>query len=171
MTLQLLPSEFPYIWGKFYFLFYQCAGKNLRAWLYSILVLQNLLDTSQGSLNSVYSFECSCWSIYLYVYISLVFKKPAPCNLVQTQGRNGAFGGLVCHGLNNYIDDSTVKQLLVPLEVGTSDRPRNKSNTVLRTRLQTIMVSKMLELIFSKVIERKWFVMEFLLDSLLLLLL
>jgi hypothetical protein len=24
MTLQLLHSEFPYIWGKFYFLFYQC---------------------------------------------------------------------------------------------------------------------------------------------------
>ncbi len=25
MTLQLLPSEFPYLWGKFYFIFYQCA--------------------------------------------------------------------------------------------------------------------------------------------------
>ncbi len=25
MILQLLPSEFPYIWGKFYFLFHQCA--------------------------------------------------------------------------------------------------------------------------------------------------
>ncbi len=25
MTLQLLPSEFPYIWGKFSFLFYQCV--------------------------------------------------------------------------------------------------------------------------------------------------
>ncbi len=25
MTLQLLPSEFPYIWGKFSFLFYQCT--------------------------------------------------------------------------------------------------------------------------------------------------
>ncbi len=25
MTLQLLHSEFPYIWGKFYFLFYHCA--------------------------------------------------------------------------------------------------------------------------------------------------
>ncbi len=25
MTLQLLHSEFPYIWGKFYFLFYQCV--------------------------------------------------------------------------------------------------------------------------------------------------
>ncbi len=24
MTLQLLHSEFPYIWGKFYFLFYPC---------------------------------------------------------------------------------------------------------------------------------------------------
>ncbi len=24
MTLQLLHSKFPYIWGKFYFLFYQC---------------------------------------------------------------------------------------------------------------------------------------------------
>ncbi len=26
MTLQLLPSEFPYIWGKFIFLFYQCIN-------------------------------------------------------------------------------------------------------------------------------------------------
>jgi hypothetical protein len=25
MTLQLLHSEFPYIWGKFDFLFYQCT--------------------------------------------------------------------------------------------------------------------------------------------------
>jgi hypothetical protein len=27
MTLQLLHSEFPYIWGKFYFIFYQCGAK------------------------------------------------------------------------------------------------------------------------------------------------
>ncbi len=26
MTLQLLHSEFPYIWGKFDFLFYQCSS-------------------------------------------------------------------------------------------------------------------------------------------------
>jgi hypothetical protein len=26
MTLQLLHSEFPFILGKFYFLFYQCGG-------------------------------------------------------------------------------------------------------------------------------------------------
>ncbi len=29
MTLQLLHSEFPYIWGKFYFLFYQCILTTL----------------------------------------------------------------------------------------------------------------------------------------------
>ena len=29
MTLQLLHSEFPYIWGKFYFIFYQCGGSFL----------------------------------------------------------------------------------------------------------------------------------------------
>ena len=29
MTLQLLHSEFPYIWGKFYFIFYQCTGNLL----------------------------------------------------------------------------------------------------------------------------------------------
>ncbi len=28
MTVQLLPSEFPYIWGKFYFIFYQCTNNN-----------------------------------------------------------------------------------------------------------------------------------------------
>jgi hypothetical protein len=31
MTLQLLPSEFPYILEKFYFLFYQCTN---RPWWY-----------------------------------------------------------------------------------------------------------------------------------------
>ncbi len=39
MTLQLLHSEFPYIWGKFHFLFYQCrslpmlAERWVRVWL------------------------------------------------------------------------------------------------------------------------------------------
>ncbi len=28
MTLQLLPSEFPHLLGKFYFLFYQCSDDN-----------------------------------------------------------------------------------------------------------------------------------------------
>ncbi len=31
MTLQLLNSEFPCIWGKFYFLFYQCGGRGTLA--------------------------------------------------------------------------------------------------------------------------------------------
>jgi hypothetical protein len=29
MTLQMLHSEFPYIWGKFDFLFYQCAWQRI----------------------------------------------------------------------------------------------------------------------------------------------
>ncbi len=35
MTLQLLHSEFPYIWGKFYFLFYQCTlfSDGWQIWL------------------------------------------------------------------------------------------------------------------------------------------
>ncbi len=33
MTLQLLHPEFPYIWGKFDFLFYQCAMKLFPLWL------------------------------------------------------------------------------------------------------------------------------------------
>ena len=32
MTLQLLHSEFPYIWGKLYFLFYQCIHGRKRIW-------------------------------------------------------------------------------------------------------------------------------------------
>ncbi len=33
MTSQLLPSGVPYIWGKFYFLFYQCTIRcSLRSW-------------------------------------------------------------------------------------------------------------------------------------------
>ena len=30
MTLQLLHSEFPYIWVKFYFLFYQCGYPTIQ---------------------------------------------------------------------------------------------------------------------------------------------
>jgi hypothetical protein len=35
MTLQLLNSEFPYIWGKFDFLFYLCTYNILRQPLYA----------------------------------------------------------------------------------------------------------------------------------------
>ncbi len=46
MTLQLLHSEFPYIWGKFYFLFYQCTVHSVQ--YFSLLYIfikktQNLL--------------------------------------------------------------------------------------------------------------------------------
>ncbi len=29
LTLHLIPSEFPYIWGKFCFLFYQCSNRDM----------------------------------------------------------------------------------------------------------------------------------------------
>ncbi len=32
MTLQLLHFEFPYTWGKFYFLFYQCIANRKSNW-------------------------------------------------------------------------------------------------------------------------------------------
>ncbi len=35
MTLQTHPSEFPYIWGKLIFLFYQCTFKNLSPVLFT----------------------------------------------------------------------------------------------------------------------------------------
>jgi hypothetical protein len=37
MTLQLLHSEFPYIWGKFSFLFYQCWVRQCMSALASVV--------------------------------------------------------------------------------------------------------------------------------------
>jgi hypothetical protein len=36
LTLQLLPSEFPYIWGKFIFLFYQCSKQKITSQTFRI---------------------------------------------------------------------------------------------------------------------------------------
>ncbi len=45
MTLQLLHSECPYIWGKFYFLFYQCSYDNFMRFchIFGLLYIQKVL--------------------------------------------------------------------------------------------------------------------------------
>ncbi len=54
MTLQLLPSGFPYIWGKFCFLFYQCS---------------NLIASSvYSSVRALVSIVNSRWCLYLHVW-------------------------------------------------------------------------------------------------------
>ncbi len=52
MTMQPLPSGFPYVWGKFSFLFYQCGGLMLELGLSILGVI------SMGSLNNNWIFEC-----------------------------------------------------------------------------------------------------------------
>ncbi len=57
MTLQLLHSEFPFIWGKFDFLFYECVDTLLirrqecRQHRVNILKGQNLISTSLNGLH------------------------------------------------------------------------------------------------------------------------
>jgi hypothetical protein len=67
MTLQLLPSECPYIRGKFYFLFYQCIFKEGvwgRATLYGIASL----SVSRQRFRRI-DF------LYLYVFLINVIKR------------------------------------------------------------------------------------------------
>ncbi len=47
MTLQLLHSEFPYIWGKFDILFYHCSNHRVNIYLGSCVMLHSLAETQQ----------------------------------------------------------------------------------------------------------------------------
>ncbi len=78
MTLQLLHSEFPYIWGKFDFLFYQCTTDPS---------LQNNADPSPFSLPGWKTvdqhFACSN-NLYAFSDYTLLFLLPhAPCTLAK----------------------------------------------------------------------------------------
>ncbi len=54
MTLQPIPSEFPYIWGTFYFLFYQCSGSR-TIWHNFIMILT--------FSTAIFMFSCHTFSL------------------------------------------------------------------------------------------------------------
>ncbi len=58
MTLQLLHSEFPYIWGKFDFLFYQCTMSD-ALWLNS----EHFYDWREPNLAAMESFLHLDWKL------------------------------------------------------------------------------------------------------------
>jgi hypothetical protein len=57
MTLQLLHSEFPYIWGNFDFLFYQCRVKQLDAVNVTKFIGLTYLTTVTVSLGKFLEFS------------------------------------------------------------------------------------------------------------------
>ncbi len=60
MTMQLLPSEFPSLWGKFFFFFYQCVLLLL------LLLLYYYCSTYQGWI-----FTVQCTSTYILSYVTV----------------------------------------------------------------------------------------------------
>ncbi len=70
MTLQLLHSEFPYIWGKFDFLFYQC-GSALRQYSKWKVWLQQIRKRGQRRRGpwecpeAVFKEERGVWNTYV----------------------------------------------------------------------------------------------------------
>ncbi len=69
MTLQRIPSEFPYLWGKFSFLFYQCVG-HVSYTIFTNSVCLFMVDDWEGcKVGQVLRVVCSpaiyrelfCW--------------------------------------------------------------------------------------------------------------
>ncbi len=106
MTLQLIPSEFPYIWGKFYFLFFFCTVKHCvvdqretkflfgPSWKPVFLWISWLRDLALGrkEINYLYRnyivFEwISSWLAGSSVEASLVESRALSKDLQQGRGR------------------------------------------------------------------------------------
>jgi hypothetical protein len=71
MTLLPIPSEFPYIWRKFSFLFYQCTipYPGLRLWLnMSISWLFLSRQNSRGGKKRAGNWHSAI--VYIYIYIA-----------------------------------------------------------------------------------------------------
>ncbi len=62
MNLQLLPSAFPNIWGKFYLIFYQCTYKNIP---------HSAVHTWHRA--SLFAFYRNCFLFLLYTILYTVF--------------------------------------------------------------------------------------------------
>ncbi len=65
MSLQLLHSEFPYIWGKFSFLFYQCCYR----WL----------SLGPSCCNGL----CCCWRLCCCCCFYWCWRPKSPCCMLQ----------------------------------------------------------------------------------------
>ncbi len=89
MTFQLHHSEFPYLWGKFCFLFYQCANLSFGGWnestrfvnpRQSILWRWKYLCTATKNPTSIFHFqERNCVAsvpIYTYMYLWAIYILP-----------------------------------------------------------------------------------------------
>ncbi len=90
MTLQLPHSEFPYIWGKFVFLFYQC---NLPQYFFNSAPQLEIESTRVTSDNG----STGEWSIYRAVGGALVcIRLPASIPLFQLNNNKNLFS-LIAH--------------------------------------------------------------------------
>ncbi len=93
MTLQLLHSDFPYMWGKFSFLFYQCRyKKNFRNYPVKSTTFTVYLFV-KGLLSSALYFTVQCgYNIVIVIVIVIVLR--ASSALGQTGGGEGRCGGI-----------------------------------------------------------------------------
>jgi hypothetical protein len=86
MTLQLLHSEFPYIWGKFDFLFYQCTlqmkgrwESNINAWFRFMYIPRNETARPHYFQNIIIMF---CLPIFTFMYLWAIYIFPGPVCLL-----------------------------------------------------------------------------------------
>ncbi len=98
MILRLFPFEFPYIWGKFYFLFFQCPFPSIFLMWY-----RHFPNLCSGSFSSsfpflldsppvrvLFAFLCNfpytvASSLLFLVYVFMSLLLPCPCLHVLTQ--------------------------------------------------------------------------------------
>jgi hypothetical protein len=66
LTLQLLPSEFPYIWGKFIFLFYQCSKQKITSQTFRISGKFVILCPFVTIGSTIYIYFCFNGFFYLF---------------------------------------------------------------------------------------------------------
>ncbi len=64
MILQLLHFEFPYIWGKFDFIFYQCSSWPKVRWGVQMLLASNTVHGSSDGILSYKQWQASVFYFY-----------------------------------------------------------------------------------------------------------
>jgi hypothetical protein len=105
MTFQLLHSEFPYIWGNFDFLFYQCAARLLIFYVGLMADCRTSLSLSDCQLPLFFFNMLCCPGCQLaYIYSPLPWlpvAKISTSSLVVCQLPTVLF--LLAHSLYTYI--------------------------------------------------------------------
>ncbi len=90
MTLQLLHSEFPHIWGKFDFLFYRCRGIPIAPMLETLLLDEDslLLTWSISTVLQIFNavlfnflgcFSSDCFFSFAFDYFHSFFSNLMNC--------------------------------------------------------------------------------------------